>query len=428
MNLIKSTRRIIFVATACIAVLSAVGTLFLMKSEALETMTYLAEEDTERVHAQMVAALTGDSEAGKKEPLQKSLDQMIGGLFDWAEVYSLSGQKVVESSTKEGKRLESGLPKHKVVGITEPTTTIDESGDHSIVRIVLPIYKSAEKNNADLTGYIELGRDVPYWSKRQTKNVVIAIVVIAASAALIGGLILYPRILFLLRRNRESVQKVLDSHIQILESLGLAVAKRESGTGIHNYRVTWIAATLGESLGLTVPQLKNLIAGSFLHDVGKIAVPDQILLKPAKLTPEEMSIMQEHVNHGVDIVKNLGWFADSLCVVASHHERWDGNGYPNKLAGTAIPMEARIFAVADVFDALCSKRPYKEAFEFSEVVSYIKEQSGTHFDPAVVAAFSGIADTLYTKTQGLSEVDTKKLLEPLVQKYFSVDLVDLEST
>lgn len=129
------------------------------------------------------------------------------------------------------------------------------------------------------------------------------------------------------------------------------------------------------------------------------------------------------LSHGEDIVKNLGWFSDSINVVSSHHEKWDGSGYPRKLSGEDIPIEARIFAVADVFDALCSKRPYKDKIEFSEAMSYIMEHSGSHFDPFVISEFEGLALHMYEKTHGISESDAKKLLDPLIKKYFSVDLI-----
>jgi HD-GYP domain-containing protein (c-di-GMP phosphodiesterase class II) len=146
----------------------------------------------------------------------------------------------------------------------------------------------------------------------------------------------------------------------MMEALGRAIAKRDSDTGAHNYRVAWIAARIAERLGLSGSAMQALIAGSFLHDVGKIGIPDAILLKPGRLDEQEMDTMRTHVAQGEEIVTGMGWLDGAQAVVAAHHEKWNGSGYPRGLAGEAIPLAARIFAVADVFDALCSKRPYKE--------------------------------------------------------------------
>ncbi|MFW6234134.1 MAG: HD-GYP domain-containing protein, partial [Spirochaetota bacterium] len=127
---------------------------------------------------------------------------------------------------------------------------------------------------------------------------------------------------------------------------------------------------------------------AYLHDIGKISVPDSILLKPASLSPEEWAIMKSHSVVGYDFAKQLGFLPkSSLDVVRFHHERWDGTGYPDGLSGDSIPLGARIFAVADVFDALMSARPYKKAWSLAEAREEILRHAGTHFDTEIVQAF-----------------------------------------
>ncbi len=199
----------------------------------------------------------------------------------------------------------------------------------------------------------------------------------------------------LFRENQIKTTKILESHISLMESLGRSVAKRDSDTGDHNYRVAWYASKLGAAMGLNNEALESLIAGSFLHDVGKIGIGDAILLKPGKLTDSEMDIMRTHVTIGEEIVSGIDWLKGAAEVVAGHHEKWDGTGYPRQLSQTAIPLSARIFAVVDVFDALTSDRPYKKAFSLETALGIIKESTGTHFDPTVVGVFTDMAEELY---------------------------------
>jgi response regulator RpfG family c-di-GMP phosphodiesterase len=213
-------------------------------------------------------------------------------------------------------------------------------------------------------------------------------------------------------------QEVLESHISMMEALGRAIAKRDSETGAHNYRVAWISATLGEAVGLTGSKMQELIAGSFLHDAGKIGIPDAILLKPGKLTSEEMDIMRSHVAMGEEIVTGAGWLEGGKDVVAGHHEKWDGSGYPRQLSGDDIPLAARIFAIADVFDALCSKRPYKEPFPVELAMEIMHQSSGSHFDPSLIQEFSRLSKTIHATAMNASEEEARALMETMVRKHF----------
>jgi HD-GYP domain-containing protein (c-di-GMP phosphodiesterase class II) len=164
--------------------------------------------------------------------------------------------------------------------------------------------------------------------------------------------------------------------------------------------------------------MQALIAGSFLHDVGKIGIPDAILLKPGKLDEAEFVIMRTHVTQGEEIVTGMGWLDGANAVVASHHEKWNGSGYPRKLSGDNIPLSARIFAVADVFDALCSKRPYKEPMSFDAAMAILDKDTGSHFDPGVMAVFKPMARGIYDRLASCDEDATRNLLEDRVRQHF----------
>lgn len=235
---------------------------------------------------------------------------------------------------------------------------------------------------------------------------------------LITALALYPVIYALQRDVIRKSQRILGGNLEILEVLGSAIAQRDSDTNEHNYRVTLYALCLGEALGCDGEIMRALIAGAFLHDVGKIGVSDTILLKPGPLTPEEFRLMQGHVDRGVEIVHNSPWLRPAVAVIAGHHERWDGRGYPKGLAGEKIPLVARIFAVVDVFDALTSRRPYKEALPVAESLAILEADAGSHFDPAVVAVFLQQGATWFAEISALGPEAIRQRLGASVARYF----------
>lgn len=237
--------------------------------------------------------------------------------------------------------------------------------------------------------------------------------------------VLYPVILRLTRRiTRFSVQ-LLDANMDTLETLGSAIAKRDSDTNAHNYRVSIYAARIGEEMGLPARAMRTLIKGAFLHDVGKIGIPDDILLKPGKLDDDEFEIMKTHVEQGRDIIQRSKWLRDALEVVRFHHEKITGKGYPDGLSGEGIPVTARIFAIADVFDALTSKRPYKDAWSFDKAMEIMEEGKGSHFDPDLLDAFARISKPLYDRFGGKEEIFQKELSE-IITKYFHDGMDGLE--
>jgi putative nucleotidyltransferase with HDIG domain len=178
-----------------------------------------------------------------------------------------------------------------------------------------------------------------------------------------------------------------------LTSLMSALDARDRDTEGHSVRLSRLACILGQHVGLSGPQLKALERGALLHDIGKIGISDAILHKPGELTEEEWGIMRNHPEIGARIVEGIPFLQDTLPVIRYHHERWDGRGYPLGLRGEEIPIQARIFAVADVFDALTSNRSYRQKSSAAEAIRYLNEQSNQLFDPFIVEAFSHLPYT-----------------------------------
>ena len=284
----------------------------------------------------------------------------------------------------------------------------------------MPLRDTPGDSQGAISGYFEGVRIIPAWQREQIFSSSLTVAMLIGLASLLSGALIFPLVAFLSTDNDRKAREVLDSHISMMEALGRAIAKRDSDTGAHNYRVAWIAAQIAERMSLAGREMQALIAGSFLHDVGKIGIPDAILLKPGKLDAEEMAVMRTHVEQGEQIVKGMGWLDGAHAVVAGHHEKWNGSGYPRALSGEQIPLAARIFAVADVFDALCSKRPYKEPMGFDAAMAILAKDTGSHFDPAVMQVFSRIAKTLYQRLEHSDEADSRQLLEDCVRKHFEM--------
>lgn len=207
------------------------------------------------------------------------------------------------------------------------------------------------------------------------------------------------------RKVHERTFALHESRLEIIRRLGLAAEFRDNDTGMHIIRMSGYCSILSKAIGLDDEVVNLVYNATPMHDVGKIGIPDSILFKPGKLTPAERKIMEKHSEFGAKI---LGEHSDPLLrmardVALSHHEKWDGSGYPMGLKGEEIPLVGRIVAVADVFDALTSKRPYKEAWTESEAVAYIREQAGKHFDPALVSAFLDNLDKIRTMKRQCAE-------------------------
>jgi putative nucleotidyltransferase with HDIG domain len=189
-----------------------------------------------------------------------------------------------------------------------------------------------------------------------------------------------------------ALQKIECSYEDTLQALGAAIDLRDSETAGHSQRVCRYALEMARVLGSSDAELRTLARGAYLHDIGKLGIPDGILLKPGPLGPDEWKVMQRHVQVGFDLVKGISFLADAAEIILTHHERFDGSGYPRGLNGAEIPLGARIFSVADAFDAITSDRPYRRASSFAFARERIRSLSTQHFDPRVVDVFLAIPE------------------------------------
>ena len=194
---------------------------------------------------------------------------------------------------------------------------------------------------------------------------------------------------------RHAMEDLEHSYDVTLEALGDALDLKDSETEGHSKRVTAYAIALARAMGIPPEDIKIIARGAFLHDIGKMAIPDEILRKPGKLTPEEQELMHEHCSRGYNMLRKIPFLAGAAEIVFCHQEHYDGKGYPNRLSGREIPVGARIFAVADALDAITSDRPYRKARGFAEARGEILHCSGTQFDPSVVEVFLKMPDELW---------------------------------
>jgi HD-GYP domain-containing protein (c-di-GMP phosphodiesterase class II) len=199
------------------------------------------------------------------------------------------------------------------------------------------------------------------------------------------------------KQERARAQELRRSYMATVRALSNAVEARDAYTGKHAERVAAYGLEIARKFPSELVLTPELEFGFLLHDVGKVAIPDAILYKPGPLTDEERALMSRHPVIGSDIVRGIEFLADAAEVVRSHHERWDGTGYPDGLAGEDIPLAARVFAVADVLDALTTDRPYRPATSLRYAREMIASESGTHFDPRVVDAFNSIDDRVFER-------------------------------
>lgn len=295
---------------------------------------------------------------------------------------------------------------------------ISEINDNLIVFISVPITDEQGVVRANGRGIFAVSKRIAAEIPRTIfRNILIVIAIVFAVSA-----ILYPVILHLMRRLADYSTNLLDANLETLAVLGSAIAKRDSDTDAHNYRVCLYSARMGEEIGLPVRDMCTLIKGAFLHDVGKIGIPDNVLLKPDKLDDQEFGVMKTHVEKGIDIVKRSSWLRDAVSVVGYHHEKYAGGGYPHNLQGGDIPVIARIFAIADVFDALTSERPYKKPLGFEAAMKILDQGRGKHFDPDILDSFHTIARALYDRYAGHERDDLRQELVSLVEKCFSSGL------
>ncbi len=192
-----------------------------------------------------------------------------------------------------------------------------------------------------------------------------------------------------------ALKQIEQSYEDTLQALGAAIDLRDNETAGHSQRVCRYSLEIARALGWQEKELGSLARGAYLHDIGKLGVPDGILLKPGPLTAEERKLMQRHSQIGFDLIKDIPFLADAAEIVLMHHERFDGSGYPRGLKGEEILLSARVFAISDTLDAITSDRPYQRASSFESALETIRRLSGTAFDPQVVNVFLKIPESIW---------------------------------
>ena len=204
---------------------------------------------------------------------------------------------------------------------------------------------------------------------------------------------------------RKAMATLERSYDITLEALGDALDLKDAETEGHSKRVTAFTIAIARAIGLPKEQVSVIARGAFLHDIGKMAIPDQILRKPGKLTPDEISIMREHCWRGYQMLKKIPFLTEAAEIVYSHQEKFDGTGYPRGLKGEEIPLGARIFSIADTLDAITSDRPYRPAQSLKAAREEIEAWSGRQFDPEIVKVFSGMPDNIWEELK--KEIDSQ---------------------
>ena len=202
-------------------------------------------------------------------------------------------------------------------------------------------------------------------------------------------LALYDQSRELTRQVEERTEELVSTRLEVIRRLGRAAEYKDNETGLHVIRIGHFSRLIAEAYGGNDDWADLVFNAAPMHDIGKIGIPDSVLLKPGKLDADEWELMKKHVEFGVEIIGNhpSPLLQMSRTIVLAHHEKWDGSGYPGGLAGDEIPLEGRIVALADVFDALTSERPYKKAWSVEDAVKWIDDNAGRHLDPALVALF-----------------------------------------
>lgn len=378
-----------------------------------EWVMSMALEETRKFVEDSTA--TGDFNQQPRDFLLARMQEMTRHNFVIAELYDVEGAKNMEVVREGSAKIEEQL---KLKGHDRPT------GDHVwyqkqriaegvYLQVFVPIFSKNGEKLGHFEGVYRLDAQIISKIERQVglSLVMVVLIVLAVTVAL------YPIFLALNRDLIQYSKSLLKANLEVLEVLGGAIAKRDSDTNSHNYRVTIYAIRLAETLGLLPSQIVELIKGAFLHDVGKIAISDTILLKKGKLSEEEFEIMKTHTIHGIDIIKRSSWLTAASEIVRYHHEKYDGGGYMDGQKADAIPFGARVFAIVDVFDALTSERPYKTAFSIEHSLKIMQEGSGTHFDPRILQYFVVMAEELHKEFGNASDEKLEEELGLLINRY-----------
>ena len=415
-----------------ISVLLAIGVNIRERNRVSDAVIERARQDVKRINMQILPILdtpgTPDHKALKRELVLygEGAVPLQAGKFVIAAMYDPEGRELNRNADPDFESLDA-VDKY-MTGVNHRHGS-NRDWWHKIIRIdgtpcihiVAPLENSSGEIAAHIEGvFVVSDEEIAAVRRRMMRTSFAGIGVV-----LLTTMLMYPIISSLIGRLSGLTIKLLDANLETLQVLGSAIAKRDSDTDAHNFRVTIYSVRLAEAVGLGTSDIRTLIKGAFLHDVGKIGIRDNVLLKPGPLSDDEYEVMKRHVDHGLDIVERSDWLNDARTVVGGHHEKFDGSGYHRGLGGEEIPVGARIFALADVFDALTSRRPYKEPYTYDDSMQVLESGRGTHFDPNLLDAFVAIARPLYDELSN-QDIDKPRLeLQAIVQKYFREEVGDL---
>lgn len=367
----------------------------------------MSASETFRTHVNKVDVDHADS-------LNEALKPLLTQNFAHIQVADTTGKIVAEAAAPDRAELLAGLSGPAAgPGGASSHRTVWRTGE-LLVQANVPL----QDRDGTAIGNFFGAYQVDAATRQHARTDLVRNVSVVLLAMLVTAIALYPVIIGLNRGVLQLSAGLMRSNIELMEVLGSAIAKRDSDTDQHNYRVCLYSIRFAEALGLAEKEIRAVIAGSFLHDVGKIGISDAILLKPGKLTVEEFAVMKTHVQLGIDIVDKSGWLKGAREVIEFHHERFDGSGYMRGLQGESIPLAARLFAIVDVFDALTSRRPYKEPYPLDRAMHILAESRGSHFDSRLLDVFGKFAAELHAELAELSEQGLRERLHGLVTKYF----------
>ncbi|WP_295002356.1 HD-GYP domain-containing protein [uncultured Dechloromonas sp.] len=392
-----------------VSLVAAGMTYYLEVSRFEEGLVAIASEEVRHLST----SPAGDTDEAQSL-LANETRQFISTHYLWIKVHDDQGKLVRELANPTFEKLTDQLQPSIQAMARDGRRHFEklQIGEQPVIRILVTV--PAPEGKLFLEGAFLLDRLTLQQQRAKTWRTIGFVLL----SSLLTALALYPVVLLLYRSLIKASKEILRGNLEIAAVLGSAIAKRDSDTGEHNYRVTLYAIHLAKAVEAPTEAMRGLIIGSFLHDVGKIGIPDAILLKPGRLDDQEFAEMREHVRLGLEIVADSHWLKIARDIIGHHHEKYDGSGYPKGLRGDEIPFAARIFAIVDVFDALTSRRPYKEALTAQQALEIQGEGAGSHFDPSLLEQFRRIASQLHSEIHDKNEAELRESLTGLLPRYF----------
>lgn len=377
----------------------------------------LAIEESKDFISEKINYINSSDPAHHEFLRREGLDRIKNGHFIVIELYDKNKQNILTLISPQKEQVEETLHIHPEEDIFMKDV-YDYKSYYLDKQFYLRIYIPLRDDKNEIAGYFEGVYQVASETISAIKERIIFSLLQVILTILATTIILYPIIIVLNNELIKFSDDLTKANIGMLKILGRAIAKRDSITSEHNYRVTIYAIHLAKAIGLGDREIQGFIKGAFLHDVGKIGISDSFLFKPNKFTNNEFEIMKTHVQHGIDIVSKYTWLKDATDIIRYHHEKYDGSGYADGLKGESIPITARIFSIADYFDALTSSRPYREPLSYEEAIQALERERGVHFDPVLLDEFIKVVEKLYHEVSSADETTLEKMLDGFIEKYF----------